>query len=186
MYASKRVSTIQTSMPATPAAIAAAAANPFSAQESTYTTSVWAGPEVSAAIPRGESIETMWVTEEEWNRPLPTASPPPATPAPALRELIVDSYRWQVKHSYHDWSTSVLAGLEASPEVIITTNDRIKYISVHEQEVRAQLLPAASLLPAGPVPSLHQRFLDEYNWQVEHGKPKAGKTKKHMKKKGED
>ncbi|KAI4113535.1 MAG: hypothetical protein LQ345_005504, partial [Seirophora villosa] len=94
-------------MPATPAAIAAAAADPLGTQESNYTTSVWAGPEASAAIPTGERIEAMWVTEEEWNRLLPTASPPPATPAPALRERIVDYYRWQVRHSHQDWSTSV-------------------------------------------------------------------------------
>ncbi|KAL8955292.1 MAG: hypothetical protein Q9193_006804 [Seirophora villosa] len=186
MYASKRVSTIQFSTPATPAAIATAAADPIGAQESTYTTSVWAGPEASTAITTGETIEALWVTEEEWKQPMPTASPPPATPAPALRERIVDYYHWQLKHRYHDWSTSVWAGPEASREVIITPGDRIERISMREYEVRVPLLPPARQSPAGLARSLRKRWIDEYNWHVEHGKPKVGKTRKHTKKKVED
>lgn len=117
---------------------------------------------------------------------MPTASPPPATPVPALRERIVDYYHWQLKRRYHDRSTSVWAGPEASREVIITPSDRIERISMHEYKVWVPLLPPARPSPAGLAQSLRKRWIDEYNWQVEHGKPKVGKTKKHMKKKGED
>ncbi|KAI4086682.1 MAG: hypothetical protein LQ344_007359 [Seirophora lacunosa] len=96
MYGYKRVSYLQTSSPADPAA-QAAAADPLGAEGSNYSASVWAGPGGSASIPTDERIDAMWVSEVLWSQPLSEAGPPPAGLARSLRKRLIKEYKWLVK-----------------------------------------------------------------------------------------
>ncbi|KAI4182639.1 MAG: hypothetical protein LQ348_004815 [Seirophora lacunosa] len=108
----------------------------------------------------------------------------PATPADIAAAAAAAATPFALSSSTR--STSVWAGPEASTEVTIAPNDRIEYISVREEEIRAPLLPAASSPPAEPTRSLKNRLSDEYKFQVRHTKPKVDKIKKEVKKKGKD